>query len=737
MKTRRKTTPTQLGRKPGARELRQAGDLIQGKKLADGLSLLNEFSKTASPLLQRRALALVADTSIRRGDPLQAASIFKKLRRAETDPANWLRVSIGEVRAFLNAADFVEAESSALEVVHAARERELADKKIRAGLISTPASNVTVAPRPPRASVVATRLAAQFLQAGNPSVARTLLDQAIAWEPKGGTKARIKLAQMAWSARDYPAAQKWAEDALQVGANRAKTVSAWPLLLRALSAQQLPPPSWPSIDSLLTGVKPNIRARTVHKIVRTLRSTNQSEWKTIALGWWNSASKREPRVAADIAKILLADARLTHAAAPDLITAAQRVLGVPKITFNEWWSATRELLVAQKKSLLPLDFDQHYQAGLAVCRPTQLAWMRHSFAKTLWQLGEKSRGLRLLRENTAPLAPGNPLYVPGNFTLARLELSGGHPRRAASIYLHLFNEFRLSKGQRFSALLRWTSLPQDLPPDQAETVRTKAVELVHDTRDYRSVFTMALACIGRPGVLRGVGSISMTHGETLALAAIAAAQTPTQATIPLFHLSRRRYDYGLQSKVAIQWLDFSPDYRAWLQNDLVEFWDYLGYVFRCLWLDERTTEAAALAVHYTRDPSSLPAGAAQLASLYALRLIDTGSVAQAYRYFEQAGTQGEGNPVIAYAHYWLGLRSYRRGDPVACRQSLKLCRQVLGSAPVVAWHKALYARSLAAETLIDSSSLQGLTPAMLESIEQELPTLRENLATLGDYIAAL
>ena len=134
MKTRRKRTPAKPGQQPGALALGRANDLIQRKQLAAGLSLLNNFSQGASPLLQRRALALVADASLRRGDPLQAAQIFGNLARTETDPANWLRVSLGEVRAQLAAANFTEAETAALAIVQTARERELADRQAQAQL---------------------------------------------------------------------------------------------------------------------------------------------------------------------------------------------------------------------------------------------------------------------------------------------------------------------------------------------------------------------------------------------------------------------------------------------------------------------------------------------------------------------------------------------------------------------------------------------------------------------------
>ena len=198
----------------------------------------------------------------------------------------------------------------------------------------------------------------------------------------------MRLAQMAWSERDYAAAQDWAEQAVAVGAHRAKTISAWPLLLRARAAQGLPLPTWADLNGQLADVKPSIRARTVHKIVRAMRSAGKGDWKGVALGWWDSTAKREPRVAGDLAKILLADARLAHTPPADRITAARRVLGVPKITFKEWWSATREIITAQKQSGVPIDIGSHYRAGLAKCLPAQVPWMRHSLGAALRRLGE-------------------------------------------------------------------------------------------------------------------------------------------------------------------------------------------------------------------------------------------------------------------------------------------------------------------------------------------------------------
>lgn len=166
MKSRRKTTPSKTSNKLGAVTLGKANDLIQRKKLAEGLDLLNKFTKTASPLLQRRSLALVADASLRRGDAIQAADIFNKLRRSESNPASWLRASIGELRAQLTAANFQEARLVTTAILDTARQREIADQQVQANLPASlsAGSSINISPRPPRASVVATRMATQFMR---------------------------------------------------------------------------------------------------------------------------------------------------------------------------------------------------------------------------------------------------------------------------------------------------------------------------------------------------------------------------------------------------------------------------------------------------------------------------------------------------------------------------------------------------------------------------------------------
>ena len=115
------------------------------------------------------------------------------------DSQAWFRPWLGEVRSLLKSGNVAGALDRAAALVAQAVSAEAAFAQLtaQAQAALNAGGPVTIPPRPPRASVVASRLGRIFFLEGELDAARQLFASAGQLNPNGGTRARLGLAEVA------------------------------------------------------------------------------------------------------------------------------------------------------------------------------------------------------------------------------------------------------------------------------------------------------------------------------------------------------------------------------------------------------------------------------------------------------------------------------------------------------------------------------------------------------------
>ncbi len=724
----------QESRNEGVKELSAAARLIRRGETAAAMRVLDRLAENAKTVeFKGKILGLAGDAAVRQGEYARAAKAYEGAGQLAECSRGWLRAALGRLRVLFAEGNFDRASEFARGMIENAIVSERSERERLANWDGR--DSLVVLERVQRPSVVATRIASAFLRAGAPETASVFLRRALELQPNGATRARILLASLAFRNRDYVVAEKHAREALEIGRFGAKTLSAWSILLNSQAHLGVPSPTWTSLVGQLKSAPMTVRARAVFEAIRTLRSRGDPRWREYASGWSSLAQNRSvnTRIAAEIAKVMLADAVINKAPIDEQMSKAVQLRETKEISPREWMIAIKveaKTAIAQGR---PVDVGallERIRVLAAKSVPLQLS-LRHSLGKQLFRLGDRVSAEGLFRGNHSQITEGDKLFVPTAFALARIERSKGHDDVAASHYLTVFRSDAVGSAHQIAGLCGWAAtIGQGQADSNSPAIAQRANNVVAKISDYRSAMHVAFLAVGKPGVFANLGRQALARGENLALAALAREPSRLETAEILFRLSRRRYDYGNFDKIVAQWRAMTPGFREWLRSETSAYAEYLGLVFRSHWRLDEGDEAIALAEGELNRKPLLPLATAQLATLLGLRLVATTRKGYAFELFETAAIQAPLNPITGYAHYWLAMRETRRANQPSALKAIQACRQSLGSKPQQGWQVRLAATTYVLEALIDPTALDRADGKHLKHGEIAAETVKADLSIL-------
>lgn len=668
-----------------SRTLRKIGEDIHRGKSADALSKANQAlsSSTLDRPGQSRVLALVADNEFKRGRFADAAQVQLQAASRSVEHATlWLRPHVGVVRALLKVPDVQQAATMARHAVELAivKMSDFEDQVRAAGQGVQASGAVSVPPIPPRVSVVATRMGYLFLQEGEPKIAEEFFLRAVTASKGGACRARQGLAQGALAKGEYRRAVKWASDSIRLGNFRAKTVSAWKLLISARRQQG----AWWISERLIKGLdaaQPGLRARTILLIVGELRKNDMRQWSKVAKEWLDSEGNQFPIVAAEIRKMLLASAKAESGNTTDKIEKAEQLLQTPGLSPNEWLAGAKELVCASLLEGRPIDTNQMVASAGSAYDQEFAPKVAHSLALSCMKAKRHDLARPLLQANIQHVPTTSAMWGKSVWALARMEGQLGDHSTAAGLYRQVFEENSISTRFRLQAQLLWC---QELIAagqlDSLLEVRSLMTATLGAVRDPDVLMNFARQLRFGPDELEEWSDEVFSSGESLALELFREEINPSVAITILFKLTRRQVlDFGRCAEVVALWESFDQGKRDWLWTRKGDYWGYLGLVFEAYARMDNMQEAEAFAGSFMDDPASPPEGLMPLGIPLARRLMKDGRAEEALELYEWLSRLAPSHPLCSEAWYWLSLIAYRRGKKDRANDLAARVRAVQGT----------------------------------------------------------
>jgi tetratricopeptide (TPR) repeat protein len=376
-----------------------------------------------APEVRAQIAGLVGDGWLKTGRFDEAAEAYTNAKhQAPGDAGAHLRASIGEIRALLRAVRVDEAVAVAESLWSRAQEDFTAwekrlvelNRQLQAG------QPVQVPPQPPRPTVVAYRVARQFLDQGEPETAQDFASRAITLAPSGASRARQLLADLALRAGNADEARLRAREALLLGRFQAKTIPAWEILSRACQVLGVEPLD-ADLRAGLAAARPAVRARATHVLIHCFRRAANPVWKELASSWLAADGTRFPILATEIAKLRLAEAR--PLGTPDEILAAARaVLACRNLTPKEWFCASREVLRVTLLKGEELDPATLIQSAANQWGPRMAARAAHGFALSCMNARRHDLARPILEQLIQRIPRKSQAWNKAVWALARMEV---------------------------------------------------------------------------------------------------------------------------------------------------------------------------------------------------------------------------------------------------------------------------------------------------------------------------
>lgn len=648
--------------------LRQIGEHLERRDFAAALSkadrALSDSSLSAAE--QGRVLALVGDGEFKRGRFAEAGSIQLQAASKSIGDSNlWLRPYVGHVLALLKVPQVEEALVMARHAVEMAEAKMAAfDEQVCQASQSVAEDGFAVVPSvPPRVSVVATRMGFLFLQEGEPEAAEEFFIRAIATTPDGACRALQGLAKVALARGDCSGAMKMATRAILWGRYRAKTLSAWPILVAARRQMG----GWRISDRLMEDLdlaRPAVRSRAILSIVRELRKNDMRQWREVAERWSSREGRQFPIIETEIRKMILSSAKAEPGSAADKREKAARLLEMPGLSPREWLTGAKELVRASLWEGRPVELDQLIAGAASAYGQDFAPRARHSLALSCMMAKRHDLARPMLQANVRQVASNDPQWGKSVWALARMESFLGDHAVAAALYRQYADETFIAVRFRLQARLLWCkeliAAGQPGPVLEARSLMTATLGGVQDP-DVLMNFARQLQF--GPDELREWGHQLFAQGKTLALQRFNDETEPAAAVSVLFKLTRRQVrDFGRYDEAVAFWEGLPQDKRDWLWSAKGDFWGYLGQVFDAYARKGKLKDAEAFAKDFLDDPASPPEGLPLLGVPLARRFMLAGRATEGLALFERMARLAPTHPRCAEAWYWLALAAFKQGE---------------------------------------------------------------------------
>lgn len=619
-----------------------------------------------------KILALAADCRFHERDIKQAGDIYQRALEFaldEQDSRFWLRPSIGRLIALVTQGRIDTAHSFAEEILSTTNNINAEYYE----LLDTPpnqlaADGIVIPPRPHRLSVVLTRIGRVFETRGYAADSKVYYERALKISPKGASRARQALANIALATGDNKSAARLAFESLHLGKFRVKTIASWEILVKARfrAGEGLLLPPRLIEDFFNTTIPESVRGRAVLAIARALRDSNHSDWYSIVRTWRTNVDVVDPIIRVELLKLRLADANFHRAPAEERKQLAVRLLSVQKTSVSEYIAGARAWLAAvldaepnSSPKLLKLfqQAEKRYPARVSYR-------LRHSLARTALEKNNEPLARELLFENTQG-SVRDPFCQRSIWCLARLDQAEGHHGVAAQSYFRIAGEPAINHVFRIQALLLGIDqLRHTDPPEETVSALSSQLEsILAEVSDASTLLDAARQLTLAGSAFSKLAKDIIARASSAALTEISEASNSSAATSMLCHLARRQYYEFNQQPAVVKFWDELPDAkREWLWNHADSWWEYLSIVFLALHTVGRGAEADGLADLRIESAATPPNGIAWLGATRLHWLARSGGFQECVKIARIVVVNAASHRQTAYAHYWLSLADFVQGN---------------------------------------------------------------------------
>lgn len=649
-----------------SRALREISELVSRRDHSAGLEKVRNLmrgSAARDSMLQGRALALTADSEFKRGRFAEAADIYiRAATMLSTHHERWFRPLVGGIRAHLRAGNLDEAWRIAVlaheTATHKRVDFERAVALATAQLAAT--GRAVVPPKPTRVSVVCTRIGFILLQEGETTTAREMFNRALSDNPKGAARARQGLAFIALGEDEPAVAYNLALASIQCGSSSAKTIAAWPILIRA-SRKLGRPRLGDSILNELTKSPPSVRARALVVICQAMRAAGYTEWERTATEWLAGEGGAYPWAQAELRKLFLADTKAENGRLLEKRAAAEALMSTDALSFNEWLSATKEYIRCRLFEGNDVDMERFIASAAARFGDSRAYQARHGIALSCMMAKRHGTARQLLEYNIARQTC--PSHVRGKslWALARMEYLLGNYSRTADLYRVYWETDVYEQKFRLQARARWVeALVRDNQPGAIEAARPAISDVLRGIEDpeLRINFARHLALCAAEFKPWAASIFNDAADEMRS--SFEKTEHPSVAIDTLLKLTRRQiYEFDRHDDVVSFWESLDASRRTWLWSNSGAYWEYLSLLITAYARSGRIDVTDDLAIAWINDPATPPDGRACIGISYGRTLIAWRRINDAMELFEQLTSEAPANPLCAYAWYWKALRAYR------------------------------------------------------------------------------
>ncbi|MGC3990154.1 MAG: tetratricopeptide repeat protein [Chthoniobacteraceae bacterium] len=655
-------------------------------------ALLNTLAQaTADPLQQACILSLVADGQFRQGQTDEALQTYQQAAELSVgDARQWLRPVVGQIVVLLAEVQISAAQTAASAAIQKSMDFWTAYQgQLTQAAQQTAAGGAAIIPVEPTAPhEVMVRMGNLFLNDGELDFAQDCFQQAIDfWS--GSSNALLGLASVSLRKGSYATAITQATQALTAGGYRAGTLKAWPILFAAnlRSGTSMDAGVIAGIQNVATGVN----AKATLLITQGLRNQRDARWKTVATNWLASSGTSNPIIAAELRKILLADARLSGDS-NGIATQTAALLSVDELAPAEFLNAARQKILNALKQGQTADTASLLTKAVNRYGSTGKARILHGLGLAVASGGHASVAISLLTQAQSLSQSGSQQWCRTTWALAKIEKQQGDFSKAADCYASFLSVTTAQGKPRLYlfAQIEWARCVfQSGQPDLISSAQSQISNIVGQINDFEVALDVARQLIRAPLALKPLCTAFRQRGERLAQQAFANAADAYGANVVLFKVARRKLDFGDFDGVLADWNGLSSSTRKWLWGTNSTFWNYLGMVFDAMRTQGDSAGLQTLVSNYLDDAATPAIGVAILGVRYGLFQVSQGQFTDALALFSKVVKASPGTMDCAYAYYWLALSQWQQGNYTQAQIQATSILRVLGTRPGMAWQKAL------------------------------------------------
>lgn len=657
-------------------KLRQIRDTLQRGEIEAGLSQLDELllKRQLSSDQQGALLSLAADSEFDRGAYEEAAGLYEQAAALSASHSEmWARPLLGQVRAEMKAGMVEKSVDTAHRVLETAKTKwaDFHNGAVVANQRLVKGRKLVVMPRPQRISVIAADLGRFLLREGETEAAKFFLNEAIQACPKGATRARESLAELALREERFDEALQWAMQALMTGRLQAKTLPTLGLIVR-INARRGYLSVGQEVLAIVQTAIPSVRARATQMLVQELRAVGSNQWRSIAQTWLQRWERQYPVVAAEFKKLFLREAKQLASDPETNLSAASRLLQQPGISPSEWTSAAKELvrsswlsgkdpgldeLLQQADALFGESFALDAAQSLFI---STMMGMRHDVAVPWMEQ-------RLQQMDAKTDAWGRAIW-----TLGKAKHYLGQPLESAKLYDSYARNLAMPVNLRVQARTKWINLLINSGDESAVAAGLPEIrQVLPEIDDWSLLLDIARQVrqvrLGDPSRLsREV----FEKAQILAIQAANQAATPAEAHTILLKLARRTtQDFFEPARTVALWHRIPEDRKLWLWSENSAFWEYLSFVLLSMFEAGQLAEAQQFYQSFISDAGTPRHGKLYLHVTAGDWLMENGKERTfALAALKEAIKLDPKHHLTKPAHYWWAQFHWANGDRNAAKE---------------------------------------------------------------------